>query len=118
LVGPWQPSRAPADGWVTWRPASFAVLEDTHPIGAPIDPELMSRRVAAPTQVTMDQFAGVMRKGMRHAVSPGPSMLTNDHVRALIPVETEADLVRAAPMLDWVNKALRAELDDEAVVPL
>jgi hypothetical protein len=45
-------------------------------------------------------------------------MLTNDHVRALIPVETEADLVRAAPMLDWVNKALRAELDDEAVVPL
>ncbi len=56
--------------------------------------------------ILLDHILHVFIRSMRRAVLPGPSRLTNDHVRALIPVEAAADLVRpgCAGALLWVNK--------------
>ena len=68
--------------------------------------------MAAPTQVDAEALAKVLRR-LRHGVAARPSMLTNDHLRAMFPADTEQDKAALAPLLSCINKILRAELDDE-----
>jgi hypothetical protein len=92
---------------------TFAVLTETHPPErVPIPPELLDKTGDVPVQVEAPVLAGVLRR-LRRGVAPGPSLLTNDHVLTLFPVETEEDVAALAPLLAFTNKALSAEVPEE-----
>lgn len=59
----------------------------------------------APVVCDANVMAKVIRK-LRRGVAAGPSMLTNDHIKAMFPVGTDADKSRLEPLLDFVNATL------------
>lgn len=73
---------------------------------------MLDRTGEVPTQVTSGMLAAVLRR-LRHCVAPGPSMLTNAHLRSLFPSEMDAEVEALAPLLSFVNKVLAAEVDEE-----
>jgi len=92
---------------------TFAVLDALHPPPRrPLPPELLDTTGEVPAQVTATALAAVMTR-LRRCVAPGPSLLTNDHLRSLFPAETDAEVEALAPLLSFVNKVLAAEVDEE-----
>jgi hypothetical protein len=94
--------------------ATFRIIEELHPPAPaerPIPASVLNAR-PAPIQVSRDTLVGVLRR-MRSGVAAGVSGLTNDHLRCLLPTETDGDLAALDPLLVFVNQVLTGEVDDE-----
>jgi hypothetical protein len=86
---------------------TFAVLAELHPpTRHAIPAELQDPTDDIPAQVGASTLAEVLRK-LRHGVAPGPSLLANDHLLTLFPVETDSEVEALALLLSFVNKVRR-----------
>jgi len=92
---------------------TFAIVEMLHPPALaerPIPAALLDlARTVPPSQASADSVATVLRK-MRRGVAPGVSGLTNDHLKALFPTDTDAELAALDPLVLFVNKVLAGDV--------
>jgi hypothetical protein len=94
--------------------ATFHTIEALHPPAPADKPIPASVRDAhpAPIQVSRDTLVGVLRR-MRSGVAGGVTGLTNDHLRCLLPTESDGDLAALDPLLAFVNQVLAGKVDEE-----
>ena len=92
---------------------TFAIVEMLHPPALaerPIPAALLDlARTVPPSQASADSVATVLRK-MRRGVAPRVSGLTNDHLKALFPTDTDAELAALDPLVLFVNKVLAGDV--------
>jgi hypothetical protein len=92
--------------------ATFAVLAQLHPpLPGPYPAGLLAQSVDAPVQASLSILRGVIGR-LRPLTAPGPSGLTNDHIRQLFP--PNASDAALQPLLDFVNLVLAGKISDRA----
>ena len=81
-----------------------------------VEEELTALGVDLPAAAECDEdtLCKVIRK-LKRLVAPGPSGLTNDHIKALFDTESEAGRLAMQPLLRFVNAALAGKLNTVAV---
>jgi hypothetical protein len=93
-----------------------AVIEELHPPRMREIPEalLTPQPGEAPVQIDAAGLKAVLRR-LKRKVAPGPSRLTNDHLRQLFPPDSADDDPNLGLLLFFVNKVLAGDVDAETV---